>query len=55
MDDDATEQGGLESAPPAVPIVVGNLGGGALVQEPMEKKTPWEDIAQSSDSGQKSD
>ena len=24
--------------PPAVPIVVGNLGGGALVQEPMEKK-----------------
>ena len=39
MDDDATEQGGLESAPPAVPIVVGNLGGGALVQEPMEKNT----------------
>ena len=55
MDDDAPEQGGVKSPPASVPIVVGNLGGGALVQEPMEKKTPWEDIAQSSDSGQKSE
>ena len=55
MDDDAPEQDGLESAPPSVPIVVGNLGDVALVQEPVEEKTPWEDIAQSSDSGQKSE
>ncbi len=55
MDDDAPEQGGLESAPPSIPIVVGNLGDVALVQEPVEEKTPWEDIAQSSDSGQKSE
>ena len=55
MDDDAPEQGGVKSPPASVPIVVGNLGGGALVQEPMEIKTPWEDIAQSSDSGQKSE
>ena len=55
MDDDAPEQDGLESAPPSVPIVVGNLGDAALVQEQVEEKTPWEDIAQSSDSGQKSE
>ena len=55
MDDDAPEQGGLESAPPSVPIVVGNLGDAALVQEQVEEKTPWEDIAQSSDIGQKSE
>ena len=55
MDDDAPEQGGLESAPPSAPIVVGNLGDANLVQEPVEEKTPWEDIVQSSDSGQKSE